>query len=145
MSQYQTQASPMLGLPTGREVVRPSEVISPGGNRSSDTIEECRFCGAHPHAGPEREKWSLDHHCWRCGFRSEMNVGVSDLERRQQFDAFSKWLDSQTAKDFQHATLNPPTEDQEEIDRMKAEIEDMQNKLAARMGPPGLASNKTQA
>lgn len=140
--QYGTRQNPLLGLGAGRDIARPSQVLPPPGADSTSVIQECTFCGAHPHMGPEREKWSVEHHCWRCGFRPDLNNGVSEYQLRQQFDAFQRWLANQTQQDYQHPTLQPPTADDSEIADMKARIEDMQNKLAERMGPGGVTPNQ---
>lgn len=139
------------GILFPRELVRPSEVIPPGGNGPDIT---CPFCGAHPASAPEgvnfdgSPKWDHENwHCWKCGYKPNVTQGVGEVQMRQQFEAFKAWLADQMAASMSHPTMQPPapaTTDQSVLAQMQAQIQQMQNDLAGR-NSPGMAPASNQA
>ena len=118
-----------FSLPPSRDVAVPSEVIPPGQTTTPVSSDSCPFCGADRAAGPEGGNWSKDFHCWKCGYRPDVNAGVSDYQRRQQYDSFNRWLDSQTVQDRSHSTLQPPSPETD-IAAMQRQINELQNQVA---------------
>lgn len=118
MSQWQ--------LSPGRNVAVPSEVIPPGGRAVSEP--PCPFCGAVRTDGPEGASWDIDWHCWKCGFRPDVNAGVSNYQRQQQFEAFNRWLDNQMSQDVAHPSLNVPSSESD-VAAMQARIAELEGQI----------------
>jgi len=127
--------STFLDTLSGPQPVRPDAILTGTGPevKPSDALNPCPFCGHFQHQAPEgvdntgAPQWQNEH-CFKCGFRPGTNVAVDQARMQQAFQAFQKYVADNNL--FNHPSLQPPA-DQTEADALRAQLAEVQAKLAA--------------